>query len=273
MASMTDLVSEGLKYPFNDTKKLLSLGALFALLNIITFGIFEMLIDLLTIVEETSPNSIAANSSTFASSDIYIIALFAIIGFIIALLIMGYQYDIIKFSIAKSNDLPGFGDVLSLLTKGLKYFIACFVYNIIPVIVFVAGIELLSVQNGDYYVSVLALILFIICNFLLIMALANMADTDKLTKAFDLKEIINKIANLGWVTYIGITLFTFIVYAIIMVAISVILMFITILVAIAINQAMVILAIIGTIQGLFISSYISVFFNRVYGSVYREAIK
>ena len=40
MASMTDLVSEGLKYPFNDTKKLLSLGALFALLNIITFGIF-----------------------------------------------------------------------------------------------------------------------------------------------------------------------------------------------------------------------------------------
>ena len=34
MSSMTDYVVEGLKYPFNDIKKLLCFGAIFAILNL-----------------------------------------------------------------------------------------------------------------------------------------------------------------------------------------------------------------------------------------------
>ena len=39
MSSMTDYVVEGLKYPFNDIKKLLCFGAIFAILNLISIAI------------------------------------------------------------------------------------------------------------------------------------------------------------------------------------------------------------------------------------------
>jgi hypothetical protein len=132
--------------------------------------------------------------------------------------------------------------------------------------------ELLSINNGDYLVSIIAFILFIICNFLLIMALTNMVDADKFTKAFDLREIVDKIAGLGWIKYIGLILFTFFIYIIIMIATSMIMMFISIFLVMAFEQMLFIFAVITLIEGLFISPYISIFFHRVYGSVYREAI-
>ena len=42
---------------------------------------------------------------------------------------------------------------------------------------------------------------------------------------------------------------------------------------IAINQVTVVSVVIAIIEGLFIDSYMGLFFNRVCGSVYREAIK
>ena len=105
------------------------------------------------------------------------------------------------------------------------------------------------------------------------MALANMIDSNEFKKAFDLKEITDKISKLGWVKYISIILFTIIIYGIIMLALGIILMFISMFIAVAINQAMIIASILLIIDGLFIMPYISVFFNKVYGSIYREAIK
>ena len=106
------------------------------------------------------------------------------------------------------------------------------------------------------------------------MALNNMIAYDSLKKAFDFSEIIGNISNLGWGKYIGIILFTLIVMMIISVAISFILSFITILFAATVNnQAFVISVVIAIIEGLFINSYMSVFFNRVCGSIYRESIK
>ena len=137
----------------------------------------------------------------------------------------------------------------------------------------IAGFELQSIQNGDYIISVISILLFIICNFLLIMALTNMVDSNKFKKAFDLKEIISKISDLGWMKYIGILLFTFIIYSIIMLALGIVLMPFTAFIAIATNQAVMLIAILSIIEGLFINSYISIFFNRVFGSVYTEAVK
>ena len=105
------------------------------------------------------------------------------------------------------------------------------------------------------------------------MALANMVDSNKFKKAFDLKEIIGKISDLGWMKYIGILLFTFIIYSIIMLALGIVLMPFTAFIAIATNQAVMLIAILSIIEGLFINSYISIFFNRVFGSVYTEAVK
>ena len=273
MASIIDNITEGLKYPFKDIKKLLILGALFSLLSIVSFGISEYLLKIFRIIAKAPGNSFAFKLSQIPANNIYIITFLAIISFIITLIIMGYQYNIIKFSIENKKDFPEFNGLLNLMINGLKYFIVSFAYNVIPTIVLVGGLSYVQFFNSDYIISILAALLFMICNLIMIMGLANMVDANKFIKAFDLREIIGKIADLGWIKYIGTIIFTYIIYAIIMVTIGIILMFIIMFIALSINKAMIILAIISIIQGLFISSYISIFFNRVYGSIYREAIK
>lgn len=274
MASITDCVGEGLRYPFNDMKKILIFGLLFAIINMIAFAILEKSVDIFRLLAVANVNTLALRFSQVPSGDIYLIAVLTIISIVISLIIMGYQYNIIKFSIDEKDNLPGFSDISGILVNGAKYFIVTVVYNILPMIVLIAGgIGLHPVQNGDYIVTIVAGILFIICNFLLIMAIANMVDNDKITKAFDLREITDKISNLGWGKYIGIVIFTTIIYAIIMAAVGVILVFLSMFVAIALNQTMVIIAIISIIEGLLISPYISIFFNRVYGSIYRQSVK
>ena len=273
MASITDCVGEGLKYPFNDIKKILSLGALFTIINFLLLASLERTINIVRIFSLTHGNTLTFRLSQIPSNDSYIIAGLAIISFIIVLIINGYQYRVIKYSVDKKMNLPGFREILNLLINGLKYFLVSLIYNIIPIIVLIAGFELQSIQNGDYIITVLSMILFIICNLFLIMALANMVDSNKFTKAFDLKEIIGKISDLGWIKYIGIIFFAIIIYSIIMLALGIVLMLFTMFMVMATNQAMILIAILSIIEGLFINSYISIFFNRVYGSVYNEAVK
>ena len=106
------------------------------------------------------------------------------------------------------------------------------------------------------------------------MALNNMIAHDSLKKAFDFREIIDNISNLGWGKYIGTVLFTVIVFMLINIAIGIVLSFLIVIFAATINnQAIVISIVISIIEALFVTSYCSVFFNRVCGSIYRESIK
>ena len=271
MASITDCVVEGLKYPFNDIKKLLGLGGLFALISAISvfisvksFGIFRAAVN---VVEKSNVTASQLSFSQLPSGDIYLVAGLAIVSFIITLFIFGYQYNIVKFSIDKKEDLPGFGDLVGMFIKGIKYFLVILAYNIIPLLVFAGGI-MFGGESFVIYVMLISMLLFIIAFFLQIMALNNMIAHD------DIREIIDNIANLGWAKYIGIILFTIIVYMIIMVAVSFVLSFITVLFAATIsNQALIISVVIAVIEGLFIDSYGALFYNRVCGSIYRESIK
>lgn len=278
MASMTDYVVEGLKYPFNDVKKLLGFGVLFALMSVLSTFISVKSFDIFRATVHIAQNSNTTLShlsfSQLPTADIYFVAALAIIGFIISLFILGYQYNVIKFSIDKKEDLPGFSDILGLFIKGIKYFLVILAYNIIPILVFAGGISLVGDSSMLMVIFMISGLLFIIAYFLLIMALNNMIAYDSLKKAFDLSEITDNIASLGWGKYIGIIIFTLIVYMIIMVAVSFILSFISAIFAATIsNQALVIAYLIAIIEGLFIDSYGAVFYNRVCGSIYRESIK
>ncbi|WP_405267233.1 DUF4013 domain-containing protein [Methanobrevibacter sp.] len=278
MASITDCVVEGLKYPFNDIKKLLGFGVLFALISALStyigvksFGIFRATVH---IVENTNMTASQLSFSQLPVGDIYLVAGLTIVGFIISLFIMGYQYGIIKFSIDKKEDLPGFNDIIAMFINGIKYFIVTLAYNIIPILVLLGGIALVGESSILPIILVISMLLFIIAYFLLIMALNNMIAHDSLKKAFDFNEIIGNISNLGWGKYVGIILFTIIVMMIISVAVSFIMSLITVVFAATINnQALIVSVAIAIIEGLFIDSYMSVFFNRVCGSVYRESIK
>ena len=278
MASMTDYVVEGLKYPFNDVKKLLGFGVLFALMSALSTFIsvksFEIFRATVHIVENSNTTLSHLPFSQLPTADINFVGALAIIGFIISLFILGYQYNVVKFSIDKKEDLPGFTDILGIFIKGIRYFLVILAYNIIPMLVFVGGIALVGDSSMLLVIFLISGLLFIIAYFLLIMALNNMIAYDDIKKAFDLSEITGNIANLGWGKYIGIILFTLIVYMIIIAAVSFILSFISAIFAATIsNRALVIAYFIAIIEGLFIDSYGAVFYNRVCGSIYRESIK
>ncbi|MEE1135214.1 MAG: DUF4013 domain-containing protein [Methanobrevibacter sp.] len=277
MASITDYVGEGLKYPFKDVKKLLSFGALFALLNLLSTAISIKNLDIFrAVTREINQSNATALSLKFTqlpANDIYLVAALGIVSFIITLFVMGYQYNVVKFSIDKKDDLPGFSDILNIFVNGIKILIVTVAYNIIPVVVLIIGIILTGDSSALPVIAVISAILFIIAFFLQIMAVNNMVANDSLKKAFDFGEITDKIANLGWGKYIGIVIFTIIIFMIVNVAAGFILSFLTLLFARAFNQAIVISAFIGILEGLFITSYTSVFYNRVCGSIYREAIK
>ncbi len=263
MASITDCVVEGLKYPFNDIKKLLGFGVLCALMSALS-----------TFIGIKSNNSISQIPFTqLPAGDIYLVAGLAILSFIVTLFIWGYQYDIIKFSIDNKSDLPGVSDILGMFIKGIKYFIVTLAYIIIPVIVFIVGIILAGNSSAAAAVTLILVVLLVIAYFLLIMALNNMIAHDDIRKAFDFRQITDNISNLGWGKYIGIILFTFIVMMIISVAVGFVMSIIGFGFEIAINQVTVVSVVIAIIEGLFIDSYMGLFFNRVCGSVYREAIK
>lgn len=278
MASITDCVVEGLKYPFINIKKLLGIGVLFALVSALStvigiksFDIFRMSIHL---VENTNSTVSQIPFSQLPAGNIYLVVGLSVISFIVGLFILGYQYDVVKFSIDRKADLPGFNDIAGLLVRGIKYLIVAVAYYIIPVIVWTAGIAFAGDSPVFIIVSLIAGLLFIIAYFLMIMAVNNMVAYGSIKKAFDFREITDNIANLGWGKYIGIVLFTVIVMMIISVAVGIILSFITVAFAAVINnQAVIISIVIAIIEGLFIDSYMTVFFSRVCGSIYRESIK
>ncbi len=277
MASITDCVVEGLKYPFSDIKKILGFGVLFALMSALSTYIGFKSLDIFRLsvhaVENANTTLTHMPISQLPAGDMYILAGLTVISFIVSLFIFGYQYDIVKYSIDKKADLPAFSDIMGMLIRGIKYFIVILAYNIIPAVIFVCGV-VLNNSSAFILMAVISGLLFVIAFFFLIMALNNMVAYDSLKKAFDIREITGYIANLGWGKYIGIIIFTLIVYMIIMVAVSFFMGFITMAFSMAVsNQAFAISIFIAIIEGLFIDSYMSLFFNRVCGSVYREAIK
>lgn len=277
MASITDCVVEGLKYPFNDLKKFLSFGVLFAAISVISsfisFKSLEIFQVAARMVENTNVTSANSLFSQLPAGDIYIIAALAFVSFIITLLTLGYQYNIVKFSIDKNDDLPDFNNILGMFVNGIKYFLVVLAYNIIPIIVLVGGVALAGDSSAAIVIVLISALLFLIAFFLQIMALNNMVAHDSIKKAFDFREIIDNISNLGWGKYIGIVIFTIIVYMIIMAAVGFILSLISAVFAVSISSAFIVAAIVGIIEGLLIEPYGALFYNRVFGSVYREAIK
>ena len=278
MASITDCVVEGLKYPFNDIKKLLGVGILCVIIDLISIVFTIKTVDVTKMIigtlEKTNATGFNLNFSQLPNGDIYLAIAMLVVGFIVSLFIMGYQYDVVNFSINRKDDLPGFGDIVGMFIKGVKYFLVCLVYSIPSMIV--AFLAILVSNNSSLWsvIMVISVLLIIICYFILIMALNNMIAHDSLKKAFDFSEIRGNISNLGWVKYIGTILFTVIVFMIINIAIGIVMSFLTVIFAATINnQAIVISIVISVIEALFVTSYCSVFFSRVCGSIYREAVK
>ena len=280
MSSITDVVKEGLKYPFNDGKKVLTLGVIFLISSLVSLLMQYFVFDNMRILADNAPvDTIQAAISALPPTNMTLIVLSWIVTFILMIFCSGYIYDIIKYGIEGKSELPEFKDIKGIFIKGIRSFIVGIAYSILPVILFLLGLMLAvnesvsgSVNAIGGIIIVIAIAFAIFTALLEIMALCNMVDKDELAAAFRFKEILALIKNLGWGRYIGILLFAIIAIMIISVFFSFIFGAIATGISILFGSAFVLALVNLIFNSLLINPYTSIVISRVYGSVYKEAI-
>lgn len=280
MTSITDYVKEGLKYPFNDGKKVLTLGVIFLISSLVSFLMSYFIFDSIRLIE--SNNTLGTVNSVFSAipqSNMPLIVLSWLISFILLLFASGYLYDIIKYSIEGRKELPEFSDIKGIFLKGIRTFIVGIAYAIVPFLLFILGVMLSANENvGAAVNSIGAIILFIsiivtiFVALVEIMALSNMIAHDELSAAFRFKEILALVKNIGWGKYIGVLIFAFIVVVVLSVFLRFIASMICFGLAALLGSALVLALSSLILNSLFINSYLSVVFGRIFGSIYREAV-
>ncbi len=279
MSSITDVVKEGLKYPFNDGKKVLTLGVVFLVSSLVSLLMQYFVFDNMRTLADSAPiDTVHAALSALPPSNMALIVLFWIVTFILMIFCSGYVYDVIKYAIERRSDLPEFKDIKGIFIKGIRSFIVGIAYSILPLILFLLGLMLAvnesvggSVNAIGGIIIVIAMVFAIFAALLQVMALCNMIDKDELAAAFRFKEILALIKNLGWGRYIGILLFTVIAVMIITVFFGFIFGLIATAISILVGSAFVLTLVNLILNSLFINPYSSIVFSRVYGSVFREA--
>ena len=96
MTSITDYVKEGLKYPFNDGKKVLTLGVIFLISSLVSFLMSYFICDSIRLIENnTTLGTVNSVFSVIPQSNMPLIVLSWLISFILLLFALGYLYDII----------------------------------------------------------------------------------------------------------------------------------------------------------------------------------
>jgi len=212
-----EIISDSVKYPISDWKKLLTLGILFLLSFLL----------------------------------------------IPAFLAIGYAFRALKATIAGFDELPEFDEWGEMFIDGVKVFVVSIAYMIIPLIIIFAGIFL---QAGGI-ITVVGSILAIIFGLLLTIAIAHMAFNDsQLGAAFRISEILDVIADIGWVDYI--------IWYIVVIIVAGIISFIANLVIGLISGLMGLIApLVGSavsyiLSALFVQPYLNLFYFRALGLRY-----
>ncbi len=279
MSSITDVVKEGLKYPFNDGKKVLTFGIIILVSSLVSIFMEYMVFDNMRALANAAPiDTVQAAISALPPSSVALVVLSWIVSFILALFCAGYIYDVVKYSIEKRSDLPGFGDIKGIFVKGIKITIAQIAYMILPLILFFFGMMLAvneavggSVNAIGGILVVIAMILLVFAALMETMAICNMIAKDDLKAAFDFKGILAQIKNIGWGRFIGIIIFSGVVIAVISIFFEIIFGAIATGLSILLGSALVLVLTKTILDSLLVSPYISIVLSRVYGSIYREA--
>ena len=280
MGSITDIVVDGLKYPFNDVNKYLGFGVIQVIMSALFMGAFASTGYYFIQAYKTSVSMglDMMDLSVVSPAMIIVSAVLFVLGLIVFVYISGYEFNILKFSISKNNELPAFNDYVGILKDGLKMIAVKIAYAILPGILFLLGLMLAVNDNVGAAVNVIgsfilaiAIIFAIIVAFFLIMATARMVDMGTLRSAFDFREIYELISNMGVVQYVGILIFLAIAIAIINLAASAIFEIFGFAVALVLPTALASVFLVMILSSLLIDSFTSLATYRVYGSVYNVA--
>lgn len=176
------VLSDSLKYPFTDIKRLVILGIILFFGDI--YSIFNSYV----------------NSS--------VISIIMVIGFLFIILSYGYGIRIIRTTLDGADHLPPFTEILKIFKDGIKVFVVLFVYYVPFIVVMVLSFIALTLDNNNLNPQLfLLLLLFTLCYNIIVLSLvllayANMAKGDKLGDAFKIRNIINIITRIGLGSYI-----------------------------------------------------------------------
>lgn len=280
MASVTDIIKEGLKYPFNDTKKVLILGAIFLVSGLISFFTQYVVYDSMTVMINSSPyTTVNGMFAAIPPANSALIVLSWIVTFIFFLFISGYIYDVVKYAIDGRYELPDFGNVLVTFKNGLRTLVVGIAYSIVPALIFLLGLMLMVNEASGEAVNMFGLILLfaslivaIVVYLIEVIAISHMVENDSLKSAFQFREIFDIISNMGWGRFIGALIFIFIVIAIIAMFFGMIFGAISTGIGILFGSAFVLAIVSLILNNLLLSPYISIALGRMFGSVYKEAI-
>jgi hypothetical protein len=204
-----EIIKDAVKYPTSNIKALL----LYLVLGLL-IGVVEVL---------TGITSITKLSLNF-DSGIVLGIIGVIIVIAIALLMLGFSLDVIKFAIKRSADAPEI-DLARQISNGLKYIIISIVYMIIPIIIIVV----LGAIFQHWIATILGLIVAIIFAFALTMAVCRLSKTDNLGSALDIRGVIADLKAIGIgkviITIIAATIVGFIIVFILTIILTIILNF------------------------------------------------
>ena len=273
---ITEILEDSFKYPIQDWTKILILGVLLLIPTI--FAIFPVL-------------ALAFNQITA----FWILFLIVIIIAIVSLLIVyGYCLSVTRESIFGSNDLPNL-EFLKNIVDGLKLIVVNIVYYIIPLIVtiivayatglfnnlsqlftYMTQTYILTSQNATaipqipqellvslgvslLIVGIVAFITFVLATLFFEIAVARLAETEKLSEIFNCKEIFEDIGKIGWGKYI----LWFILIYLILIAVSMILG--------ALQTIPIVNLIISLLSLLLVLPFLLLFGSRALGLIYKES--
>ena len=109
--NMGEIVKDSVKYPLSDWKKILILGIIIVI------------------------SSIASVAVSLNMTNIYLISILVLVGFLVGFLVNGYMFRIVKSSLEDKSGLPEFNNWINMSINGLKVFVVFIVYLILPIMI------------------------------------------------------------------------------------------------------------------------------------------
>ncbi len=255
---ITEILKDAVKYPFSDIKTLIIIGVICLLA------------------------SLCGSLGGFTDNSAVVIV-GSIVSLIFALVLAGYQLDIVKFGIDLEDTMPAL-DIKENIINGIKLVVLSIVYYIIPAIIVavlgfaVGGYALMGlselnstamatpadvlsailtpeVVSGLAIVSLIAIILFVVFTLLALMGQCRLAKTGDLGNSLSFSQSYNELREIGIGKTLGLIILLYILLCIIglIMALIMIIPYIGFIIATLFGQAVI----------LFIQS-------RSYGLLYSE---
>ena len=215
---ITEIITDAVKYPFSDIKTLCIIGVVCLIASFLG-----------------SLNGVTDNSA--------IVLLGSIASLILAIIIAGYQLDVMKFAINLEDAMPSL-DIKNNLITGIKNIVVGIVYYIIPTIIVsilgfaLGGFALMGLSNfnatgktptevasaiftpqvisGLSIVIIVAIILFVIFTLLALMGQCRLAKTGDIGNALSFSQSYNELREIGIGKTLGLVVLLYILVCIIL---------------------------------------------------------